>query len=120
MFIHMIYNLISALDYSAMAEVLGAAATSEEGTGGDHEATSDEDLHEESFVYKAKPTKIKVDSRLLSGFCLEAAVPLEEGLNLETMGIIVGKRIGRNILMTNIVIPNQDMVCHDVATWVME
>ena len=79
----------------------------------------DVDLNEESFVIKSKPKKIKIDSRLLSGFSLEAAVPLEEGRNVDTKGIIVGKRVGRNILMTHIIIPNQDTECFNVASWVL-
>ena len=79
----------------------------------------DVDLNEESFVIKSKPKKIKIDSRLLAGFLLEAAVPLEEGKNVDTKGIIVGKRVGRNILMTHIIIPNQDTECFNVASWVL-
>ena len=59
----------------------------------------DVDLNKESFVIKSKPKKIKIDSRLLSGFSLEAGVPLEEGRNVDTKGIIVGKRVGRNMIM---------------------
>ena len=51
----------------------------------------DVDLNEESFVIKSKPKKIKNSSQLLSGFCLEAAIPVEEGRNVDTKGIIVGK-----------------------------
>ena len=82
--------------------------------------SEDVDSNEMSFVIKTKPKKIKIDSRLLSGFCLEAAVPLEEGRNEDTKGIIVGKRVGRNIEMTHIVIPNQDTECLRVASWVMD
>ena len=80
---------------------------------------SDDDVNE-SFVIKSKPKKVQIDSRLLSGFCLEAAVPLEEGRNVETLGVIVGRRLGRNIQMTRIIIPNQDNNCQEVASWVMK
>jgi hypothetical protein len=36
---------------------------------------------------------------------MESAVPLEDGLNDETFGIVVGKRVGKDILSTHVIIP---------------
>ena len=53
-------------------------------------------IHADDFLaFKFNPTKIKLDCRLLSGFCMESAVPLEDGFNVKTFGVVVGKRVGK-------------------------
>lgn len=69
-------------------------------SGPETDNKADEEF-EDSFVFKSN--KIK-DVCLLSGFCMECAVPLEEGKNVETMGVIVGRSIGRNVQMTHVII----------------
>ena len=74
-----------SLTFSVLAEELPEANPTPEEVTEDADAEEllvDSDSatdYEESFIIKSKPRKIKVDSRLLSGFCLEAAVPLEKG-----------------------------------------
>ena len=93
------------------------------GTDSDASTIVDEPL-EVSFVFKSNPTKIKLDCRLLSGFCMESAVPLEEGLNDETFGVVVGKRVGKDILSTHVIIPIErdlekqiNWILHEFKPW---
>ena len=79
---------------------------------------ADDDANEFSFIFVAKPNKLKIDFRLLSGFCMEAAVPLEEGRNVQTIGLIVGRRLSKEIQMTHIVIPKDNSSCMKEARWV--
>ena len=82
------------------------------------DSTTTEDSHEVSFVFKSNPKKIKLDCRLLSGFCMESSVPLEDGLNVETFGVVVGKRVGKEILSTHIII-TIDRDLERVTNWIL-
>ena len=82
------------------------------------QSTTIDDTLEMSIVFKPKPTKMKLDCRLLSGFCMESAVPLEDGLAIETFRILVGRRVGKQIQLTNIIIPVEKTLEKEIE-WVL-
>ena len=55
---------------------------------------------------------------------MESVVPLEDGLNVETFGVVVGERVGTEILSTHIIITNDrdlkretNWILHDFKPW---
>ena len=88
---------VSVDDSDILAEVFPDVLDSVVGTDSDA-STNAKDSVDVSFVFKTNLTKIKLDCRLLSGICMESAVPLEDGLNVDTLGVVFGKRVGKDIL----------------------
>ena len=68
---------------------------------------NDYTVHEESIVLYKTPNELKLDLRLINAFVKTAEIPLKRGNLVETLGILVGTQIGKELRLTHLIIPKQ-------------